>query len=294
MYSIIIPAHNEETVIARCIRAIITGAAPGELEVIVACNGCTDRTAEIAREFGDPVRVLEIKTPSKVAALNAADAAATGFPRFYIDADVVLDLESIRRMAAALDAGEGLAAWPEPVTDLSGCSWPVRAFYAVWQALPYNRDGGRVGAGVYALSREGRARFDRFPDVINDDRFVRSQFAPTERITPEGTSSRVEAPRTLASLVRVKTRVRVGQYQLRRMLADKPVTEPKSLGPILAVFLRRPYLLACLPVYVGVTLWVKMRARAAVRNVDSVSWSQDRSTRMAACGVHPEQLTIDG
>ncbi|HOQ87625.1 MAG TPA: glycosyltransferase, partial [Phycisphaerae bacterium] len=79
MYSIIIPAHNEETVIARCIRAIITGAAPGELEVIVACNGCTDRTAEIAREFGDPVRVLEIKTPSKVAALNAADAAATGF-----------------------------------------------------------------------------------------------------------------------------------------------------------------------------------------------------------------------
>ena len=48
MISVIIPAHNEESVIARCLEAFVTGAEPGELEAIVVANGCSDATAEIA------------------------------------------------------------------------------------------------------------------------------------------------------------------------------------------------------------------------------------------------------
>jgi len=159
MLSVIIPAHNEEAVLGRCLRAIVTDAAPGELEVIVACNGCTDRTAEIARDFGPPVRVIEIPQASKVAALNAADEAATGFPRFYVDADVIVDLASLRAMAAVLERGEALLVAPKLRMDLSKTTWPVRAYYRVWMSLPYNQV--MVGAGAYGLSRGGRARFGR-------------------------------------------------------------------------------------------------------------------------------------
>ena len=55
MISILVPAHNEETVIDRCLRAILDGALPGELEVIVICNGCSDGTARRARAYGNAV-----------------------------------------------------------------------------------------------------------------------------------------------------------------------------------------------------------------------------------------------
>src|SRR4029453_13779336 len=97
MTSIIIPAHNEESVIRRGLHAVLDGAAPGELEVIVVCNGCSDATADVAREFGIAVRVIETDVPSKSNALNLGDAAATRFPRFYLEADGTLDLPPIPR-----------------------------------------------------------------------------------------------------------------------------------------------------------------------------------------------------
>ncbi len=283
MISIIIPAHNEEAVIARCLRSILDGADPLELEVIVACNGCTDRTAEVARQFGEPVRVITVRKASKTAALNVADCLARGFPRFYVDADVVLTIDAIRRIADLLEQGGGLVAWPEPRTDLSRSSWPVRAFYAVWARLPYNRSHGYVGAGVYALSREGRARFDRFPHVINDDGFVRFLFQPAERVSAVDACCQVQAPETLADLIRVKTRVRRGQYELGRRFPMMPNRERKNWRTLAGVCVSRPWLVLCLPVYVGVTLLVKWRARAEMSWGAGV-WERDESSRRALDG----------
>ena len=73
--------------IARTLAPLAPLAAARQLEIIVACNGCTDETARIARGF-DGVTVLELEQPSKAAALNAGDAAASHWPRLYVDADV--------------------------------------------------------------------------------------------------------------------------------------------------------------------------------------------------------------
>ena len=52
--SVIVPAHNEEKYIARCICSIKAAAKyyGGDVEIIVVCNRCTDRTAEIAKKHG--------------------------------------------------------------------------------------------------------------------------------------------------------------------------------------------------------------------------------------------------
>jgi len=277
MLSVIVPAHNEEAVIARGLRAIVTGAAPGEIEVIVACNGCTDGTADLARQFGPPVHVLEIEQASKTAALNAAEELASGFPRFYVDADVVIDLPSIRRMAAVLEAGPVLMANPELHMDLSRTTWPVRAFYRVWTALPYNRQNGMVGTGVYALSRAGRARFECFPDVIADDGFVRYCFAPYERTCVRGALSRVAPPHGLGALLRIKTRSRLGKYQLRQTCPDRPAADRRSIRLLVRALLRRPHLWLLLPVYVAVNVCARIRASRRVRAIQAWHWARDDS-----------------
>ena len=46
--------------IRRTLDALFAGFEPGELDVVVVCNGCTDDTATLARASGHPVRVLEL------------------------------------------------------------------------------------------------------------------------------------------------------------------------------------------------------------------------------------------
>src|SRR5579863_9072886 len=106
MISIIIPAHNEASVIARTLQAITAGAEAGELEVIVVCNGCNDGTADTARRFGPLVRVIETNIASKTHALNLGDESAQGFPRIYADADVVIGIDAIRALAYRLAQGD--------------------------------------------------------------------------------------------------------------------------------------------------------------------------------------------
>ncbi|MEO0477153.1 MAG: glycosyltransferase, partial [Planctomycetota bacterium] len=168
MISIVIPAYNEADVIERCLRALTDRPVDGGIEIVVACNGCKDNTAELARRFDESVKVVETQTASKIAALNLGDTHTTAFPRIYLDADVVIDLDTIEAVADVLRTEQALAAAPKMQVDLSRSSWPVRAFYHVWLKQPYHQMG-LIGGGFYAVSQAGRARFERFPSIIADD-----------------------------------------------------------------------------------------------------------------------------
>src|ERR1700733_15288658 len=88
--SVIIPALNEATTIRRCLDALLVGFAPGELDIVVSCNGCTDGTANIVRSSWPAVQGIAATKASKPAALRATDETLSVFPRIYLDADVVL------------------------------------------------------------------------------------------------------------------------------------------------------------------------------------------------------------
>ena len=66
--SVVIPAHNEEKYVARCIRSIKNAADVfgGNVEIIVVCNRCTDKTAEIAESLGARVIFNEDRCIAKV------------------------------------------------------------------------------------------------------------------------------------------------------------------------------------------------------------------------------------
>ncbi|WP_150308249.1 glycosyltransferase [Planctomonas psychrotolerans] len=220
--SVVIPAHNEQAVIAANLRAVLVDARPGEFDVVVVVNGSTDRTAELARAAGDAgneVRVVEIQEASKVAALNAGDAATDVFPRVYLDADVTTDAATLRALARALDDSTPYAiASPSLIVDTRSASRAVRSYYRVWNLTDY-RQRGHIGSGIYALSRDGRARFGAFPDLIADDTYVQQLFALEERTTLPDFSFTVRSPATLRAMVHRSARIAAGNSELKEYFA---------------------------------------------------------------------------
>jgi glycosyltransferase involved in cell wall biosynthesis len=207
--SVVIPAHDEAAVIGRCLDALFTGFLEGELDVVVVCNGCGDQTAAVARSSGHPVRVVELESASKPAALRVGDAAAAAFPRLYLDADVILPGSAARRVLHRLRAG-AVAARPPIRYDSGASSAPVRSYYRARSRVPAVL-GSLWGAGVYGLSAAGRRRFGAFPDLVADDLWVDGHFNDGEVEIVDCPPVVVVAPRCSRDLVRVLRRVYVGK-----------------------------------------------------------------------------------
>ena len=100
--NVIVPAHNEEAVVGRTLTALLDGAVPGEFDVLVVCNGCTDRTADRVRAEFPCARVLELSQASKTEAINAGLRATAGAEILLLDADVELTAAAARALVAAL------------------------------------------------------------------------------------------------------------------------------------------------------------------------------------------------
>jgi glycosyltransferase involved in cell wall biosynthesis len=272
--SIIIPAHNEAASIARCLSSILRDAQRGEFEIIVACNGCTDDTARIARGFGPDVTVVELEEGNKVGAVNFANALASHFPRLYVDADLVVSTKSARALLSAVTAPNCLAAIGRMELDTSGASLAMRHYYEIWSRNAY-LSAGKFG-GVYALSREAVEMLGVLPRVINDDEYVRRQI-PAGQVTFVPQCSFVaRVPRTFTDLLKVRRRVHRGNRQLAQMGRKEARQSGSSLG-LFSLALRQPRLWLGLAVYVAVNL---MARREPAKG--EFVWARDESSRRVA------------
>jgi Glycosyl transferase family 2 len=277
--SVVIPARDEEAVIGRCLQALLDGAAPGELEVVVVCNGCRDGTSAVVRAVDPTVKVVELPESSKVAALNAGDDVARMFPRFYVDADVELTVESVRSVAQVLTSNNVACAAPSPHFALADRKWSIRQFYDIWLRLPY-LNSNVIGSGVYALSAEGRSRFHRFPALTADDQFVMQLFPSEQRRCLSQCQFTVHPPTTLGGLVQMRTRAYRGNIELAASgLAFTP--PPGGAGRALLALARRPRLLPGIGIFVGVNVIARIRAFWASRG-RGAAWERDESARAVA------------
>ncbi|MXG89959.1 glycosyltransferase [Nocardioides flavescens] len=291
--SVVVPAHNEQSVILRCLETLLTNAREGEFEVVVAANGCTDATVQLVRESGLDVRCLDLPVPGKINALNSADAACTVFPRIYLDADVLLGADAARSLAVSLRDGPAMAGSPRMVVDTRSCSAVVRAYYRIWTRLDVFGEG-YVGSGVYGLSRPGHARVAPFPAVTNDDDYVRRSFSRDERCTTSG-SFTVFPARNVTALVRRGARTRAGNLELDGTAVAPanagPGTEKRSAGSAALSLARDPRNWPDLVLFCLVTLRVR---RAAARRRDSdAGWGRDDTSRSSGAGTERQQLPSD-
>ena len=106
-FSVVIPAHNEEKYISRCIAGIKRAAhyaAPYKAEIIVVANRCSDRTEEIAKHYGAKVIVNNEKCISAIR--NTGIRAASGKIIVTIDADSVMSKYSLCEIREKLGSGK--------------------------------------------------------------------------------------------------------------------------------------------------------------------------------------------
>jgi glycosyltransferase involved in cell wall biosynthesis len=99
--SLIVAAHDEETVIAERVANALALDYPRELlEVIVTCDGCTDATAERARQAGADL-VLELPRGGKIAAQDAAVERSRGDVVAFSDANAAWATDAARELVSA-------------------------------------------------------------------------------------------------------------------------------------------------------------------------------------------------
>ena len=246
---------------------------------MVVCNGCTDDTAAVAAAAAPWARVLEPDAASKPAALRAGDAAVSPATRLYLDADVVVGGDGVRRLLGVL-ADDGLAAVaPTPRYEFAGASWIVRSHYRVWTALntPVN---AIYGAGTMLVSAEGRARFGEWPDVIADDYFLDGLFAAGEKRRVADVEVTVQLPRRFWTCVSRKARVHQGKRDvLAAGLRVHPEDRSGAGSSLLGVVRSRPVLALDLPAHITVTVAARVLGAWRRRRRTSHTFYRDVSSR---------------
>jgi glycosyltransferase involved in cell wall biosynthesis len=212
---VVVPAHNEESTITRCLDTI--SGATSVRHVIVVPNACHDSTARLATAHRARPTVVEIPIPGKAIALNLGDAQCREFPRAYLDADVEVSSAGIDLLAAALR--EPTSAWlaaPRRRVVTDHATALVQRYYRIRHKLPEN-PAATAGRGIYVLSAAAHAALFPLPKhVINDDGYV-------ERLTPArlrvivNTTVVIRAPQTMPILLRRQVRIHMGTRQLLDM-----------------------------------------------------------------------------
>jgi cellulose synthase/poly-beta-1,6-N-acetylglucosamine synthase-like glycosyltransferase len=101
LLSLIVAAHDEQSVIAAKVANVLALDYPRELlELIVACDGCSDATAERARAAGADV-VLELPRGGKIRAQDAAVRGARGEIVAFSDANAQWERSAARALVGA-------------------------------------------------------------------------------------------------------------------------------------------------------------------------------------------------
>lgn len=280
-FSVAIPAHDEATVIGRCLESLLSdlpifGMDHRHVEVAVVCNGCHDDTAAQARRHLGAAglrhhRVIELPQASKPAALRVADSVLTAFPRLYVDADVQLSLRAALDVASALRRPGVLAARPTAVIDTQGAG-PLARRYARARSRLTPLHTALWGAGVYGVSAAGHARLQRHPDVTADDLWAHLQFQAHEITIVDTEPVVVRAPRDLAGVLAIARRSQRGRRELGATTAPSTGT---TINALLRSAGRAPLDAA---VYTAVAAWSHARARG-VHARGPVVWERDGSTR---------------
>jgi glycosyltransferase involved in cell wall biosynthesis len=117
--SVIVPVHNGEEVLGRCLAALSRSMYPN-FEVIVVDDCSTDSTREIARQYGRNC-IQTAKTMGPAAARNLGSKHATGEILVFVDADVVITASGLQLIAQAFENDLKLSALFGSYDDEPAC-----------------------------------------------------------------------------------------------------------------------------------------------------------------------------
>jgi len=155
MISVITPAHNEELFIKKCLCSVKKAAneVSEEVEHIVVLNRCTDRTGEIASQWGARIITDESRNLSHIR--NKGAEASKGDILLTIDADSQMSSNMLKEVLRKLNSGKyiggGVRILPERISMGIICSLFVVAPFVLLNGVSagmfwcFRRDYDAIG-----------------------------------------------------------------------------------------------------------------------------------------------------
>jgi glycosyltransferase involved in cell wall biosynthesis len=126
---VVVPAHDEETLLPACLMALrqAAGAVSIPVHVVVVADTCTDRTDAIARAYGAEVISIRARNvgAARAAGMTGLLRLTAGHDRAVTwlattDADTVVPAGWLRRQLEYADAGWDVVLGTVSVTDWDG------------------------------------------------------------------------------------------------------------------------------------------------------------------------------
>ncbi len=102
LISVVIPAHNEEKYVALAI-ASIKSSSYKNIEIVVSCNACSDKTAAVAEKLGARTTITKKKGVSL--ARNRGRQEAKGKIICFLDADSQVAPDLLTKVNRAIQRG---------------------------------------------------------------------------------------------------------------------------------------------------------------------------------------------
>lgn len=305
MIAALLPAHNEAATIGAAITEL---RAQGIARIIAVCDGCTDDTAEVARDAGAEVFETAENTARKAGALNQAiEWLAPTAPELVLvqDADTVLHPGWVEAALAELADTRVGAVGAIFEADQHG-GWLRRC-----QSLEWHRFAGEVDRTGRTFVLSGTAALIRWEAIeglqeaqghVYDESAITEDFRLTTALlgqgwilrSPDACRVTTETMPTLGDLFRQRRRWSLGALQV----------VSRTRGPHMRVYRRQQAMLLLSVLAMGllalVTLaallwgtftlspfWLAVGAIFAVERVVTV-WDRPLADRVFAGLVLPE------
>jgi poly-beta-1,6-N-acetyl-D-glucosamine synthase len=227
--TIVIAARNEEAGIADTIRYATRTDYDGPVRIVLADNGSTDRTCDVARataaELGIELVIAHEPTPGKAHALNRALESVTTPYVITVDADTLLHPEALRRLVSRLESA------PSDTVAVAGSvlvrnsrdnlltkmqEWDYYLGIAAVKRVQGLYQSTLVAQGAFSLYRTERVReVGGWPDAIGEDIVVTWRLmAGGERVYFEPTAvAFTDVPNDLRHFMRQRARWARGMFE---------------------------------------------------------------------------------
>ncbi|MBN1317281.1 MAG: glycosyltransferase family 2 protein [Anaerolineales bacterium] len=156
--SVIIPFFNNETTIRECLGAVSISTYEN-MEVILVDDGSTDQSLSRAKEFG--YQLIKLDENKGVSfARNCGARAASGEILFFLDADIMVEPDTIEKITSTLQ--------DRPEISALFCSYqkhtPAKTFYSKYKNLLHHY--------THQISQEEAATFCGGFGAIKKDVFI--------------------------------------------------------------------------------------------------------------------------
>ncbi|MBQ8791695.1 MAG: glycosyltransferase [Ruminiclostridium sp.] len=167
-FSVIIPAHNEEKYIGKCLQAVKSAAkyvGDAKTEIIVVANRCTDKTVAIAKHYGAKVVINEEKCIAAIR--NAGVREAKGEIIVTIDADSLMTKYSLHEIKFLLDSGNYVGGGTNPKFDRMSVGIAFSSAYVAMNLIPIMmKNGGYLSGAMFWLYKRDFDAIGGFDETL--------------------------------------------------------------------------------------------------------------------------------